>query len=358
MEHHAIWKSVVTGAAIAAATIAAGVAPARAADEDLAKFYGGLQMKMIIRAGPAGSYDTFGRLLARHMVRFIPGNPTMVPVNMPGASGIKAANYVAEVAPKDGSIVTNISLGFPMYQALGQLGAVKTDMRDFNWLGTFNATNQVLALWHDSPVKTFNDAKKTEVLVGAATPESTGAQLPHAYNILLGTKFKVITGYGDIAKVRLAIERSEVGGLGSDGWSDLKSDFADMMAKNQLNIVIQVGMQKEKELPNVPLLIDQAKNADDRAVLEFLTKGNASIGKPFATSPGVPAERVAMLRRAFDATMKDKQFLDDAAKLNVAIDPIDGPALAKIVSDIVTTPEPIVERVKTALGVSAGSSIE
>jgi tripartite-type tricarboxylate transporter receptor subunit TctC len=341
-----------------AAAVSISSLPAFADDADLAKFYSGLQMKMIIRSAPAGSYDTFGRLLARHMVRHIPGNPTMVPINMPGASGIKAANYVAEVAPKDGSIISNISLGFPMYQALGMLKAVKTDMRDFNWLGTFNATNQVLALRSDSPVKSLDDAKKTEVLVGAATPESTGAQLPRAYNLILGTKFKVVTGYGDIAAVRLAIDRGEVGGLGSDGYSDLKSDFVDMMTKKQLNIIIQVGMQKEKELPNVPLMIDQAKNADDRAVLEFLTKANASIGKPFATSPGVPPERVVMLRKAFDETMKDKQFLEEADKLHVAIDPIDGKALAQIVSDIVTTPKPTIDRVKTMLGVTEDSSIQ
>ena len=195
-------------------------------------------------------------------------------------------------------------------------------------------------------------------MVGAATPESTGAQLPRAYNIILGTKFKVVTGYGDIAAVRLAIERGEVGGLGSDGWTDLKSDFVDMMTKKQLNTIIQVGLQKEKELPGVPLLIDQAKNTDDRAVLEFLTKGNASIGKPFATSPGVPPERVAALRQAFDATMKDKLFLADAEKLHVAIDPIDGVALAKIVADIVTTPPNVIERVKTTLGVTEDSSIQ
>jgi len=272
-----------------------------------------------------------------------------VPQNMPGASGIKAANYVAEVAPKDGSIISNISLGFPMYQALGMLKAVKTDMRDFNWLGTFNATNQVLALWHDSPVKSLEDAKKTEVLVGAATPESTGAQLPRAYNLILGTKFKVVTGYGDIAAVRLAIQRGEVGGLGSDGYSDLKSDFVDMMAKKQLNIIIQVGMQKEKELPNVPLMIDQAKNADDKAVLEFLTKANASIGKPFATSPGVPPERVAALRRAFDAAMKDPELLAEAEKLKIEIDPLTGEQVAALITDIYKTPAATVERVREAM---------
>jgi hypothetical protein len=332
--------------------------PAWAAESDPAQFYSGLQMKMIIRSGPAGSYDTYGRLLARHMGRHIPGNPTMIAINMPGASGIKAANYVAEIAPRDGSIVTNVSLGFPMYQAMGQLKAVKTDMRDFNWLGTLNATNQVLGMWHTSPVKTLEDAKRIEGLVGAATPESTGAQLPRAYNILLGTKFKVVTGYGDIAAVRLAIERGEVGGIGSNGWSDLKTDFAEMMQKKQLNIILQVGLQKESELPDVPLLIDQAKTPTERAVLEFLTKSNASIGKPFATSPGVPPERVTVLRRAFDAATKDPQLLADAERMHIEVAPIDGMAIQQIVADIVTTPQSVIEQVKSALGVTGNSTIQ
>jgi tripartite-type tricarboxylate transporter receptor subunit TctC len=343
----------------AAWVIVAGLAfPAWAADADPPTFYGGLQMKMIIRSGPAGSYDTYGRLLARHMGRHIPGNPTMIAVNMPGASGIKAANYVAEIAPRDGSIVTNVSLGFPMYQAMGQLKAVKTDMRDFNWLGTLNATNQVLGMWHTAPVKTLDDAKRIEGLVGAATPESTGAQLPRAYNILLGTKFKVVTGYGDIAAVRLAIERGEVGGIGSNGWSDLKTDFAEIMQKKQLNVIIQVGLQKEAELPNVPLLIDQAKTPEERAVFEFITKSNASIGKPFATSPGVPADRVAVLRRAFDNAMKDPQLLGDAKRMHIEIDPIDGKGIAQIVADIVTTPQPVIDQVKAALGITAETSLQ
>ncbi|MGE5537021.1 MAG: Bug family tripartite tricarboxylate transporter substrate binding protein [Gemmatimonas sp.] len=344
-------------AALAAILICAA-APALAADEDIAKFYGGLQMKMIIRSAPGGSYDTYGRLLARHIGRHLPGNPAVVSVNMPGASGIKAANYVAEIAPKDGSIITNVSLGFPMYQAMGQLKAVKTDMRDFNWLGTLNATNQVLALWHNAPVKSLDDAKRAEALVGAATPESTGAQLPRAYNILLGTKFKVVTGYGDIAAVRLAIERGEVAGLGSDGWSDLKTDFGEFVKNKQLNVILQVGLHKEHDLPDVPLLVDQAKTPEDRAVLEFITKSNASIGKPFATSPGVPPARVAALRRAFDETMKDPQLLAEADKMHIEIEPIDGVGIQKIVTDIVTTPKPVIERVKNALGITAESSIQ
>jgi hypothetical protein len=210
-------------------------------------------------------------------------------------------------------------------------------------------------MWHASPVKTLADARSHEGVVGAATPESTGAQLPHAYNVLLGTKFKVVTGYQEISAVRLAIERGEVAGLGSDGWSDLKTDFSDLVSKKQLNVILQVGLSKESDLPDAPLLIDQAKTPEERAVLEFLTKGNASIGKPFATSPGVPAERVAALRRAFDDTMKDPQLLAEAERMHIEIAPIDGKALQQIVADIVTTPKPVVERVKAALGVAAKS---
>jgi tripartite-type tricarboxylate transporter receptor subunit TctC len=338
-----------------AALLITAATPALAAEADIAKFYTGLQMKMVIRSGPGGSYDTYGRLVARHIGRHLPGNPSVLPVNVPGASGIKAANYVIEVAPRDGSIITNVSLGFPIYQAMGVLKAVKADMRDFNWLGTLNATNQITVMWHGSPVQTLAQAKQRESLLGAATPESTGAMLPRAYNILLGTRFKVVTGYGDISAVRLAIERGEVEGLGSNGWSDLKTDFAEMMQRKQLTPIIQVGLTKEKELPDVPLLIDQGATPEERAVLEFITKGNASIGKPFATSPGVPPERVTALRRAFDAAMKDPKLLEEAAKMHVAIDPIGGEALQQIVADIVSTPAPIVEKTKAALGVSEAS---
>ena len=323
-----------------------------AAEPEIERFYRGLQMKMIIRAAPGGSYDTFARLLAQHMGRHIPGQPTFLNVNMPGASGIKAVNYIVESAPRDGSIVSNISLGFPMQQALGILSKVKADMRDFNWIGSFNATNQVLVVMTSSPTKTLADGKQRQTLIGAASAVSTGAYLPEAYNLLLGTKFKVITGYQAMAPVKLAMERGEVEGLGSNGWSDLQSDFADLVDTKRLNVILQVGMTKERDLPNVPLLIDQAKNPEERAVLEFITKGNSSIGKPFATSPGVPKERVAALRMAFDATMKDPKFLADAKRSRVEIDPISGEDLQKLVTDIASTPRSVTEKANAALGLT------
>lgn len=330
----------------------------QAAEADVAKFYSGLQMKMIIRSSPGGSYDTYARLLSRHITRHIPGNPSIIAVNMPGASGIKAANYVAEVAPKDGSIITNISLGFPMYQALGVLKNVGADMRSFNWVGSLNATNQILIMRSDSKTKSLDDAMKAEALVGAATPESTGAQLPRAYNLLLGTKFKVVVGYQSISAVRLALEQKEVDGVGSNGWSDIKTDFRDLLDRKMLRPIIQVGMEKEPDLPDVPLLNDLAKTPEDRQVLQFITESNTSLGKPFATSPGVPAERVAALRHAFNETMKDKTFLGEAEKQRVEIRPITGETLQKIVTDIVTTPQPVLVKVKDAMGITSDTAIQ
>lgn len=330
----------------------------QAADADAAQFYRGLQMKMVIRSSPGGSYDTYARLLARHITRHIPGNPSMIPVNMPGASGIKAANYVVEVAPKDGSIITNVSLGFPMYQALGVLKNVAADMRDFNWLGTLNATNQILVTRSNAATQTLADAMKQETIVGAATPESTGAQLPRAYNILLGTKFKVVVGYGNIAAVRLALEQKEVDGVGSNGWSDIKTDFRDLVERKMLTPIIQVGLEKEPDLPHVPLLNDLAKTPADRQVLEFITKSNTSIGKPFAAAPGVPKDRVAVLRRAFDATMTDPVFVAEADKQMVEIRPINGETLQKIVEDIIATPQPVLDKVKDAMGITADTAMQ
>lgn len=322
---------------------------ALAAEDQVEAFYRGLQMKMIIRAEPGGSYDTFARLLSQHMGRHIPGRPTFVNINMPGASGIKAVNHIVEVAPRDGSILSNISLGFPMQQALGLLSKVKTDMRDFNWIGSFNATNQVLVVMKSSATKSLADAKQRQTLIGASSAVSTGAYLPEAYNLLLGTKFKVVVGYQGMAPIKLAMERGEVEGLGANGWSDLQSDFSDMLDGNRLNVILQVGMKKEPDLPDVPLLVDQAKNAEDLALLEFLTKGNSSIGKPFATSPGVPKERVEVLRRAFDDTMQDPKFLADAKRSRVAIDPIRGEDLQKIVGEIASTEKAVLQRANAVL---------
>jgi tripartite-type tricarboxylate transporter receptor subunit TctC len=336
-----------------------GAQPADAKDSDATSFYKNRdQMQMIISARPGGSYDTYARLLARHIGAHIPGDPSIVSINKPGASGIKAANYVAKEAPHDGSVLTNIRYNFAMYQALGALDAVPTDIRDFNWLGSFNATNHVLVTWYDSPVKTLADAEEKQVLIGQSSPRSAGTLMCDLYNAFLGTKFKVVTGYGGLAKIKLAMQRGEVQGLGSDGWSDLKADFSDFLEKKQLNIIIQVGLEKESELPDVPLLLDQARDQQEKAVFDFITKSESSIGKPFATSPGVPADRVALLRTAFDKTMKDKAFLKDADKLHVEVHPVSGKDVQQIVADIIGAPESVTKKMRAVLGIEKGQAIQ
>jgi tripartite-type tricarboxylate transporter receptor subunit TctC len=352
-------KQFRTALMVSVATAALLTAPAAHAADKAADFYKGVgEIKMVIGAGPAGSYDTYARLLGRHIGNHIPGNPTVTPLNMPGASGIKAANWVANQGPQDGSVISNIRYNFAMYQALGNLPQVKTDVRAFHWIGSLNATNHLLVTYKTAPAKTLEEAKEHEVLIGQASPRSFGTMMCHIYNAMLGTKLKVITGYGEINKVKLAMQRGEVQGVGDDGWTDLQADFAEMLHEHRLNILLQVGLKKEPELPDVPLLLDLAKTPDEKAAFDFITKSDASMGKPFATSPGVPGDRVKVLRKAFDDTMKDPALLKDAKKLQIAIEPISGDDIQQMVADIMGTPKPIRDHLKTVLGIKAGKAIQ
>jgi tripartite-type tricarboxylate transporter receptor subunit TctC len=326
---------------------------ASAADSSANAFYKSnvREMKMIIGVGGGGSYDLYAHVLALHMRNHIPGRPNITPVNMPGASGIKAANWVANQGPQDGSVLSNIRYNFAMYQALDNLPQVKTDMRKFHWIGSINATNHVLATYYKVPVKTFDGLKKMQILIGETSPRSFGTLMCQIYNALLDTKLKVIPGYGDTTKVKLAMERGEVQGMGDNGWSDLKVGYPDMLKKHQLNTLMQVGLKKELDLPDVPLLIDQAKGDPMlKAELDFVTKSAASMGKPFATSPGVPADRVALLRKAFDDTMKDPAFLKDAEKIQVEVEPIGGAEIQQIVADIMSAPKSVTNSLRHDLG--------
>jgi tripartite-type tricarboxylate transporter receptor subunit TctC len=324
---------------------------ARAAESEAGAFYKAHHdMKIVIGAGPAGGYDIYARLIARHMGSHIPGNPTLTPINMPGASGIKAANWVAEEGPQDGTIISSVRFNFAMFQALGNLPEVKTDIRKFHWLGSINATNHVLATYYKAPFKTFNDITKTQVLIGEASPRSDGTLLCNFFNAMIHTRIKVITGYRDMAKVKLAMERGEVQGIGDDGWADLKSNFPDMIKRHQINILLQLGLKKEPDLPDVPLLNDLAKTPEQKAIFDFITESIASMGKPFATSPGVPADRVALLRKAFDETMKDPGFLADAKKLDIYVNPISGADIQGMIADVRGAPKSVTGPVRSALG--------
>jgi tripartite-type tricarboxylate transporter receptor subunit TctC len=322
--------------------------PAAQADE-IAEFYRGKSMQMIIRSTTGNEYDLLARTLARHITDHIPGKPTeMVPINMPGAGGIKAAEYMATVAPKDGTMLTIVSQGLPMYQAL-QLGKpMKADMKAMGWVGNMSTANQTLVVWHTSPVKTLEDAKRRVTPVGSSGAGSISVQLPAAYNNILGTKFKIIFGYPGGAEMNLAMERGEIEGRGTNTWSAWTATHSDWIHDGKIVPLIQVGLQKEPDLPSVPLLIDQAKDGRQKAILQYITHAVA-VGRPIATTPGVPSARLHALRAAFQATVKDPEFIADAKRQKLDVETMDGDELQAIVMSLFDAPESVKAEVKEAL---------
>jgi tripartite-type tricarboxylate transporter receptor subunit TctC len=316
--------------------------------QSVAEFYAGKQIRMIIRSEAGGGYDTYARLLGRHIGSHVPGQPSVVAVNMPGAGGLKAANYVANVAPKDGTILTITSQGLPMYQVLDG-NNLQGDMRTFNWIGNMSSSNQILVTWHTAPVKTIEDARKSKSVIAATSGGSIEVQLPTAYNYLLGTKFEIIQGYNSGTEINLAMERGEVEGRGTNPWASYKSTKPDWVADEKLNYIIQVGLKKEDDLPQVPLLTELVKgDLEKEDIARFLTL-NVMVGRPFATTPGVPKDRVAALRKAYDDTILDAGFEADATKLRAEVNSMSGEELQSIIEQIVNTPKPLLEKVKLAI---------
>lgn len=337
--------------AIGAPLVAAGVgltmmaagAPAHAADD----FYKGKTLRLIVGYAPGGGYDVYARFAVRHMARLLPGKPSVVAQNMPGAGSARAAQYLMVSAPQDGTVLGTVGQNLPLDQALSA-GKTKYDTRRFNWIGNIIDGNNVMFVWHTTGVKSVEDAKTKEVFLSATGVTSTSVQYPRVLNNMFGTKFKIITGFGGGTELNLAIERGETQGRGSTGWSNIKAVTPQYLADKKINIILQMGLKREKDLPDVPLLIDLARNPAERRVLELISAG-VDIGRPILTTPGVPAVRVKLLRDTFDAALADKQFLAEAAKARMDISPVRGEDVQKIVENIVSAPPDIVNLVEAAM---------
>ncbi len=324
----------------------AGAAPAIA--DPVADFYQGKQIRFIVRTPPGGDYDQYTRLLARFMGKHIPGNPALIPVNMPGGGGITAANYMAQVAPRDGTVIGIVSQGLAADQSLGMSPGLKADLREFNWIANVVYSNQLLVVWHTSATKTLEDAKKRETLIGTTGAGSASVQYPAFYNNVLGTKFKIVFGYPGGQDIDLAMQRGEVEGRGTNPYSGWMASEPTWIPQKLIIPLVQAGMEKEPELPDVPLILDLPVKPAEKPMLEFMARG-ATVGRPLATTPGVPAERVVALRAAFAATLKDPDFIATAAKEHMQIRPMTGDKLAGIIADLLNTPADVRERVKAAL---------
>jgi tripartite-type tricarboxylate transporter receptor subunit TctC len=308
-------------------------------------FYAGKVISLSTFTPPGGSYDTYLRLLAQHMGKHIPGAPNFVVLNQPGAGGIEALNYAGLSAPKDGTFMTLVGVGMFTNESLQGISGVS--LKQFNWIGNFTSETNVILTSPTSQTKTLADAEKHSVLLGSIGAGSIDAQLPSAANYLLGTQFKVLYGYQGSSEVLLAMERGEVEGR-LNGWSSLKAELGlDRLAK--MNVLLQIGEKKNVDLPNTPLLNDSVTaGSEKRAVANFITQSLA-MSRPLAAPPEVPPERVAILRRAFDATMSDPDFLADAKKAGYDIDPTRGEDVQSLVQEFFATPDAVVKMAKDAL---------
>ena len=262
---------------------------------------------------------------------------------MPGAGSRTAANWVYNLAPRDGTVLATADQSLSLQQAAGDK-RIKFDTTKFIYIGNPNVENNTTATWHTSGIKTLDDAKRREVTVGA-TGGSTSSQYPKAMNALLGTRFKIILGYPGGNDINLAMERGEVDGRGSNSWASWKATRPHWLAENKINILVQIGLKKTPDLPGVPLLMELGGNDEDRALLRMLSASTA-IGRPIFTTPDAPAERVAALRKAFDEMVRDKAFLDDARQGHFEIDATSGEAMQKLVAEIVAMPKAQSERLK------------
>jgi tripartite-type tricarboxylate transporter receptor subunit TctC len=327
------------------------VRPAKA--ESAADAFAGKRIQMVIGWDVGGGYDIYARLLARHLGKHLPGNPTIVPQNMPGAGSRLAANWLYNVAPKDGTVIATIGQGTPLDQAMNEAG-VRYDAAKLNWIGNPIIDNLVTAVTQRPGVETLEDLKKKGGLycgdVGAG-PTST---FPEIINQLLGTRIKIIPGFPDVNAVHLAMDRGEVDCVGGTTWSSMKATRGQKMQNHELTILLQWGTMKDPEISSymkreIPLILELAKNDLDYKALSFITS-SATLGRPFAAPPGIPEDRLRMLRRAFDETMKDPQFLAEAGKASMDIKPLSGEAVQELATEVAQAPPERLERAKELIG--------
>ena len=338
-----------TGGTLVAVTFLAlsGLAPSTATADPIEDFYRGKSISMIIATAPGGDYDLRARLISRHMGRHIPGNPTIVPRNMPGGVGLQAMNYMANVAPKDGTTIHAIMQNMSTHQALGGTG-VEFDTRKFFWIGNTTDTPNVINSWHTTDIRTIQDVMTRELVVGAPGQATNSVYYPRALNELVGTKFRIVSGYPGGNDVNLAMERGEVGGRGSNSWASWKATKPDWLRDKKIFMLVQIALKRDPELADIPTMIELAKTEEDRAVMTFLS-ADVPIARSYVTNPGVPAERVQALRRAFDATMKDPQLLAEAAKLNMDLRPTTGEESQRYSDLIANTPGKILAKAKAII---------
>jgi tripartite-type tricarboxylate transporter receptor subunit TctC len=310
------------------------------------------QVAMLIGTTPGGGYDIYARVLTRHIGRHLPGDPTVIAKNVPGAGGLTLANYMSNRAPSDGSELATVQNGLPfekLFQTLSPEGRnALFDATKFGWIGSMMQTVFVTVTWHTAPVRTLKDATTQQVILGASATSSDSYVLAMLTNRLLDTRFKVVHGYPGAAEVDLAVENGEVQGEAGKDWTTLTSTRPQWIKDRKINILVQMGMKAHADLKDVPMAIELARTPDDRNVMEVVF-AKFGMSRPFFAPPGVAPQRLAVLRRAFDATMRDEAFLADAKQLGMEINPVRGEDVEALVARIMATPATLAQRARDVL---------
>lgn len=315
--------------------------------QSLEEFYASRMIDLVIGFPTGGSNDVYARHVARHMSKYVPGHPRILPRNMPGAGGLTAANWLYTQAPKDGTVLGLAAPALPLDEKLGTPN-IRFETAKFNWIGRVSMSINQLFVWHTSNATSINDGFQREITLGATGAGSTVSVYPNVLNKLLGTKFKIIMGYKSSTEAMLALERGETEGH-STSWEALKSLHADWIRDGKIKILLQFAHERHPEMANVPTAIELAKTPEQKAIMKVVLNA-VEIGKSLMAPPGVPADRVAALRRTFERTMADPEFLAEFKPMGLDVQPLTGEALQKLVADVGAISPELIAKVKAVYG--------
>jgi len=319
----------------------------KACAQSPAEFYNGKTIELYVGYSVGGGYDVYSRMIARHMAKHIPSNPTIVAKNMPGAGSLRLANWLYNVGAKDGTVLGTIGRGIPFDPLLGGTG-VEFDATKFTWIGSANDEVSVCVAWHTTGIQTIQDVMVKQLTVGGTGGGADTDQFPQISNGVLGTKFKVISGYPGGNDINLAMERGEVQGRCGWSWSSVKATHQAWLDQKKINVLVQMALAKHPDLPNVPLITDLAKTDQDKSILKLIFARQV-MGRPYLAPPGVPKDRADVLRKAFADTMTDPEFLADAKKAKLEITPVSGEKIEKLVEEVYKTPKDVAQTAATFL---------
>ncbi len=316
--------------------------------QSVEEFYKKKPITLLVYSGAGSSYDFYARLLSRHLGAHMPGKPNIIVQNMVGAGGYKLVDYLNRIAPRDGSVIATVTRGLPFDPMLGKT-EIPFEPLEFTWLGSMNREIAVALSWNTSKIKTFADLQKSELIVPGTGVGADSEIIPRAYNVLAGTKFKIIAGYRDTAEAALQMETGELAGIGYWSWSAIAGGHPDWPRDKKINVLFHTGLEEVPGVAGVPRIRDLVTDPTDKKALEFLL-AREIIGRPYLAPPGVPADRAKALRDGFNATMKSKDFIADAQRSNIEVHLVTAKEVEDVIREAAQSPQPVIDRVKEILG--------